>query len=552
MSYEWLWGAWSMEGRKMATRKLLNLDALIPRQDLDTYEQGATRLSGNRDIPVSELAVGKLHYSLLRKPDFQRETNDWGIDNVVTLIKSYRDADLIPAIILWPSDAGYIFIIDGAHRLSALIAWVNDDYGDGPISRKFFDNKIPKQQERYAQECRERVALEVGRYSDLSKALSDDNLSPERIKWAANISRSVTTQTVTGDAETAQHSFITINQRSVQIDETERYMIEARHKPHVIAARALVRSATGHQYWWKFDLENKSRIETQARRIYDILFEPENAELSSTIEMPVAGKPYSADSLRLSLEFINFANGIKSQKALDATENDADGSKTVRFLDRAYGVVKHISGSNPASLGLHPAVYFWGATGRHHPSAFLAIVSFIQYLIENNMMVSFCYHRARFEEFLLKKHSVIKHILSKFGGWKKSAPSVFEMYKIVFNGVKDNLSDDQIEKLLVEDHRFTGLAEVVQLEGFPGKKATRETKIAARRREFLNSALRCSICHARLPSNVLSDDHITRVADGGRGVAENIQLTHPYCNHGFKEYLTSSGKPFPKNPFGHG
>jgi len=44
---------------------------------------------------------------------------------------------LIPAIILWNSGR-YIFTIDGAHRLSALIAWVLDDYGDGIISQTFF------------------------------------------------------------------------------------------------------------------------------------------------------------------------------------------------------------------------------------------------------------------------------------------------------------------------------------------------------------------------------------------------------------------------------
>jgi hypothetical protein len=28
----------------------------------------------------------------------------------------------------------YIFVIDGGHRLSALRAWMEDDYGDGTIS----------------------------------------------------------------------------------------------------------------------------------------------------------------------------------------------------------------------------------------------------------------------------------------------------------------------------------------------------------------------------------------------------------------------------------
>lgn len=536
----------------MAAKKLLNLDALIPREDLDTRSEGATANSGEGGIPVSELAVGKLHHGLLRKPDFQRETNDWGIDNVVTLIKSFRDADLIPALIMWRSHAGYTFVIDGAHRLSALIAWVNDDYGDKAISRKFFDDKIPKQQENNAKECRNRVAAEVGRYSDLSKALNDDNPTAERIKWASNISKSLTTQWVGGDAATAEKSFITINQRSVQIDDTEKYMIEARRKPNVIAARALVRSATGHQYWSKFETDTQNTIRAWAKSIYDILFEPENAEMMRTIEMPVAGKAYSADTLRITMELVHFANDLRTRKSLENLSDDSDGSKTIRFLDRTHGVVKYISGDGNASLGLHPAVYFWGATGKHQPSAFLAIVNFIQYLVSSKLLLQFCFHRAKFEEFLINRQPIIKHILGKFGGWKKSAPSVTEMYKIVLNGLHEGITEEEIQQRLIENHLFSGLAEIVELRGFPNKRIPRETRIAVRRRELLSSAVRCSICHARLPSNAFSDDHAERVQDGGRGTEENVQLTHPYCNHGFKEHLISSGKPFPKNPFGEG
>ena len=51
-------------------------------------------------------------------------------------IKTFIEGDLIPAIILWRSPGG-TFIIDGAHRLSALIAWVDNDFGDGTVSTEF-------------------------------------------------------------------------------------------------------------------------------------------------------------------------------------------------------------------------------------------------------------------------------------------------------------------------------------------------------------------------------------------------------------------------------
>ncbi len=533
----------------MATTKRVNLDAMIKRLDLSAMASGLPSGGGDHGIPVSELFRGRLHYRLLRKPDFQRVTNDWDIDNVVRLIKSFRDGDLIPALIMWESESGFNFVIDGAHRLSALIAWVNDDYGDKALSQEFFDGKISKHQRDVAEECRARVAVEVGTYSDLSKALDDENPSPQRVKWASNISKSLVTQRVGGDAETAEKSFITINSRAVEINETELLMIRTRKKPNVVAARALIRAATGHEYWSKYGVDHKEAIRKRAKQVYDILFEPETADAARSIEMPIAGKPYSANALRMALEIVNLANDTKSKQELENSEDDADGSKTVRALDRTYGVLKYIAGGQQSSLGLHPSVYFWGASGNHQPSAFLAIIGFVQYLVgDKQRLFSLCEHRAAFEEFLVSEQEIIKFILGKFGGWTKSVSAVLEMYKLILSELQDGKNRGEIRTSLIESPRFQGLAELAELSGYPNRKISRETKAAVARRELLINAVRCSICHARLPSSAFSNDHKIRAQDGGRGTEENLQLTHPFCNSGFKEHLIASGKPFPPRP----
>lgn len=103
----------------MAGRKLVNLDAMIPRADFALVEGG--------NVPAAETIgnIGTRDFRsdgilpLLRKPDFQRETNHWGPAQVALLIKSFVDGDLIPSVILWRS-SGSIFVIDGGHRLSVL------------------------------------------------------------------------------------------------------------------------------------------------------------------------------------------------------------------------------------------------------------------------------------------------------------------------------------------------------------------------------------------------------------------------------------------------
>ena len=168
--------------RQIDMGKLVNLDAMIKREDLSIIESDQQGGAGEGGVPVTELRKGRLHYNLLRKPDFQRETNDWDIDNVVTFIKSFRDGHLIPSLILWRSQNGFNFVIDGAHRLSALIAWVNDDYGDRSISQDFFDHKIPNAQKKNADECRRRIAAEVGTFKDLS-TIDTEGLEREKLIW---------------------------------------------------------------------------------------------------------------------------------------------------------------------------------------------------------------------------------------------------------------------------------------------------------------------------------------------------------------------------------
>jgi hypothetical protein len=42
--------------------------------------------------------------------------------------------------------------------------------------------------------------------------------------------------------------------------------------------------------------------------------------------------------------------------------------------------------------------------------------------------------------------------------------------------------------------------------------------------------MRCGICGSTIHLNSISIDHIERKQDGGMGVVENAQLSHPFCN----------------------
>ncbi len=100
----------------------VNLDALIPREDFEVLSDGEA-MPNKRSITIFELQGDNFFFKALRKPDFQRETIEWSPKRVLGLIRSFVEDELIPAVILWPNERGLNFVVDGSHRLSALIAW---------------------------------------------------------------------------------------------------------------------------------------------------------------------------------------------------------------------------------------------------------------------------------------------------------------------------------------------------------------------------------------------------------------------------------------------
>jgi len=536
---------------------LVNLDALILRQDFEARSNQPPQPKLTGEFKIIELTPKSITFQILRKPDFQRETANWTPAKISELVQSFLDGDLIPSIIMWRSpETGHIFVIDGAHRLSALIAWVHDDYGDGEISRSFYSNIIPPEQIQAAEETRKLISDAVGSYQELLKAGQFAENSPaDSVRRAQNMSLfPVQLQWVHGDANMAEASFFKINQEATPIDSTELIMIQSRKNPNAIAARALLRAGVGHKYWSTFSDETRSEIESIAREIYDLLFIPVLESPIKTLDLPVAGRGYSADSVRLAFEFVNLANGLiseikprpkKKRKAAKADDadgraTDKDGSKTIEFLKNVRGLARRISGPHASSLGLHPAVYFYGATGRYQPPAFLATARFIQELEQRNAFNQFTSARKRFEEFLLGYRYFKNQIVGKFGSGTRSLEPLVTFYNIILLGVVEGRTDADIIGMLRADTKLgKTLKETFAPDVEYGKEFSTDTKSQAFLRRALDGAVRCAICGARMHRNSISVDHIDRKQDGGMGTPENAQLAHLYCNSGYKESLHS-------------
>lgn len=520
-----------------ARSNLVNLDAMIARADFAAEESEQTHVETIASISIRDFTRGALVGPSLRKPDFQRETNHWSPEQITSFLECYVTGELIPSVILWKSPA-YLFVIDGGHRLSVLKAWIEDDYGDGPLSRTFFGYDIPRDQTNLAEKTRRLVNARVGPWRHFETRQESTDLSTdERRKITAVVSRALPIQWVTGNADKAEASFFRINTKGTPLDEIEELLLRSRKKPIAIAARAVIRAGKGHRYWSSFPQTAAEKIEGQAAELHEVLFEPEIQTPIKTLDLPLGGSRGIRSALEVLIEFMLIAS--RNQQGEPATveeqQEDADGSATVEGLRRALRLARRITGNDGGSLGLHPAVYFYGPTGRHSGPMFMGTVALIGERIANNdsaFFGRFTELRARLEAVLVQHKDLIATILQKH--FSQNRASWYQGFlRDVLSRSEEN---GEVDEGWILQH--SGLRGKL-LTGAASAAATRfseDTKSAVFITLALDSALRCPICEGYLdPAKSVSYDHVMRRREGGLGDSENCQLVHPYCNQSVRQ-----------------
>ncbi len=277
---EWGWAGEMAQNGKNA----VYLDALIARADL--FEQSMPGKL-DRNIRITDLEPG-ITYNLLRKPDFQRETANWTPTQVARLIQTFSESDIIPAIILWENGTS-LFVVDGAHRLSALIGWVQSDFGAGSKSLQMFGGNIPEVQRAMHDQTLALVRDSVGLWPDYKAQHGISSLRTLDVQWIEGRT-----------AAQAAKAFIRINQGGTQIDTLETRILQAGRSGLSIATRAIARGGAGHAYWDHFsNHEAKNKSPVLGEQIHKLLYEPRLETPLKTVEVPLAGAGYGVAVLRL-------------------------------------------------------------------------------------------------------------------------------------------------------------------------------------------------------------------------------------------------------------
>lgn len=514
---------------------VVNLDAMIPREDMLT-PAGEYRGSPPDKISITDLDAG-FFSAMLRKPDFQRETAHWTPEKIAELIRAFVDGDLIPAVILWRRGTN-VFVIDGAHRISAIIAWVKDDYGSGKTSLEHFGGRVSDEQKRIAERTRKLVNQTVGPFAQLAGArLNPKAAEPDIQAMLGNLAaNAIVAQWVPQvDEKAAEESFFKINQAATPIDATERQILRSRLTPNAIAARAIVRGGTGHKYWSAFQGEIKQSIESKSSAIHAALYEPPLGTPLKTLDVPVAGRGYSA--LPFIYELVNWANEVPEppKNSRTSLQDDLDGQETVKYLSEVSNIVDLITGTEMKSLGLHPLVYFYTRGGEFQPNIFIAVAAAVKSLASRKKLPEFTRSRAKLENFLLENKDFVTLIVKKTGAKTKSHGRLTRYFEKLVTEFSDGKNSEQVMESLANDAEFRFLTAAILMpagdeDSNPTRRFSRATKSASFFEAALPGAVRCGICGALVHVNSMQVDHIEEASKGGNTDARNAQITHPYCN----------------------
>jgi hypothetical protein len=203
----------------------------------------------------------------------------------------------------------------------------------------------------------------------------------------------------------------------------------------------------------------QAEIKTLGTAIYSALYEPPLDTPIKTLDIPVAGRGYG--TLPFVFDLVNMSNSVKipdstNKKAIkDNLPKDEDGSQTVRFLRNVRRRVTRITGMDPATIGPHPAVYFYTLGGTFQPTAFLATSELFDELEHKGKLIEFTKVRREFEEFFLVHKRFLTQIIHKQGSGVRSLTRMKSLLMRLVEEIGAGKVGDQINEALRADPEFS-------------------------------------------------------------------------------------------------
>ncbi|WP_306598830.1 DUF262 domain-containing protein [Geothrix sp. 21YS21S-2] len=556
----------------------VHLDHFIRRQSLRyqalvAEDSPIDPFDGRPDPSIRFDDIKEGWFTSLRKPDFQRATCAWDTEDCVKFLDSVVHRRIIPSIILWRSkETGQVYVLDGAHRLSVLRAWMVDDWGDRAANDFYAHCENYEEIITTAQTTRRCVGERIGHFQEFCAALKEwDEVAdrggapkvdlPETLAARAQFLRAMTRANRTlhaqweeGDYAAAEASFLDINRQGAPLDPTEQLLIEYRKGGICRTIMSIANDGAAGHYWpmpapsLNLAGEASSKLSKFSKRCGDIskaLFIPPFDAKIVDINVPLVVT--SADSRRHQnlieiVPLLSERHPVDEEKYVQMMERSITDdvgeliAETDSLLTRIETSISHFTDRSHGSttLSVAPLIYWYNKKGGYVRGLFYGWCYWLLRGDEDQIRerkIAFSSVRGRLERILIDYKDPFAQIQHNAGaGFKSAIPisdTIEKLVEMLLAKAAD--SDDQVD------------AEAIRILGGPGKGAengsgksrafSRGIRSEINVRALLGSAIRCEICDGVVDlKQGVQYDHKHEYASGGLSLPSNGRPTHPFCN----------------------
>lgn len=553
----------------------VHIDHHIPRESIRFLKRDDEKIgieNNNMGITSPYIRYTDIYgewFSRIRKPDFQRETNAWSPEECLELIDSVFHKRIIPSIILWRNEeTGLIYVLDGAHRLSVIRAWMTNDWGDKRIS--YYERRDTSQIKKIANETRNLINREIGSFDnfkhahDILKEYTNKGKAPKlempkneflQATFYSDVvtgNLSLLGQWEQGDYNSAEQSFLRINKQGQPLNPWETTLIEYRKSSYARVLNSVANAGKDGHFWpiVNVDKENKELISTFSaisREIFEKLFEPPFKIPINSLSVPMMVAPAYFQKHQYLFEIIplvvhnELAFTAKDQISRLNKDQNSDANDVVRngskLLDSLNSKLEHLESfqNSSKSLALVPLFYWYNARGQYVRGLLYGFIGWILSGTEQdikNKKLLFSAVRGRFEEVLFYYKHEFASLARNTGAGLKSVRKLTKIFHQLVNYLVLNQQATQEE---VEDKLYEILGLRKSRPKFSSSKRifSSRDKTQINIREYFDQSIRCHICGGivNISKNDVQYDHVndyqyTKTTDPDDG-----KPTHPFCNN---------------------
>ena len=242
----------------------------------------------------------------------------------------------------------------------------------------------------------------------------------------------------------------------------------------------------------------------------------------------MAGQGYGPHVLPFIFDLVGIVNGISTSKNEEFSD-DPDGSETIQYPLKTRKMVWRLCSTDPSSLGLHPALYFYSRGGAFQAAALLSFALLFRDWGTANFR-AFTNVRPKIEKFLLDNRGITEAV-RRLGSGGRSRPRMISFYNKLMYDFGRGRTSEQVHRSLRRNPELSFLVvdnstETSSKDG----RFTRDMKGAAFLRDALPQAPKCPTCGGLLHRNGMQAGHKRHRRESGEGTSGNAQMQHPFCN----------------------